>query len=176
MLYICNLYNTVHQLYLNLKKKLGNSLAVQQLGLRVIAAEVPGLIPGRGTKIPQAWPKKKKPRRKEPKLYPNMFVWEERKVWNLYNTKLLPLFFPEGWIKGREMMGPSAQLPCPGWHDPAHMVAVLWFKKQQQQKANKTREKGALRTIYSCPQILWVRTSRTSVKTQESGLPWWRSG
>ena len=32
----------------------GNSLAVQRLGLCTLTAEGPGLIPGRGTKIPQA--------------------------------------------------------------------------------------------------------------------------
>ena len=39
-----------------------NSLAVQWLGLRASTAGGPGLIPGQGTKIPQAshtaWPKK----------------------------------------------------------------------------------------------------------------------
>ena len=50
------------------KKDRGNSLAVQWLGLRTLTAEGPGLIAGRGTKIPQAVtsrvarPKKKKQR------------------------------------------------------------------------------------------------------------------
>ena len=55
MLYICNLFNIKHQLYFNLKK-LGNSLAVQQLGVCAFTVEGPGLIPGWGTKIPQACP------------------------------------------------------------------------------------------------------------------------
>ena len=33
---------------------MGNSLAVQWLGLGTLTAEGPGSIPGRGTKIPQA--------------------------------------------------------------------------------------------------------------------------
>ena len=33
---------------------IGNSLAVQKLGLRALTDEGPGLIPGQGTKIPQA--------------------------------------------------------------------------------------------------------------------------
>ena len=59
MLYICNLFNIINQLYFNLKKnkkKLGNSLAVQQLGLSAFTVKGPGLIPGWGTKIPQACP------------------------------------------------------------------------------------------------------------------------
>ena len=55
MLYICNLFNIIHQLYFNLKK-LGNSLAVQKLGVCAFTVEGPGLIPGWGTKIPQACP------------------------------------------------------------------------------------------------------------------------
>ena len=41
--------------------KVGNSLAVQWLGLHALTAEGPGSIPGRGTKIPQAvWHGQKK--------------------------------------------------------------------------------------------------------------------
>ena len=49
-------------------KKLGNTLAVQWLGLRAFTAEGPHSIPGRGTKIPQAvWhgQQKKMKRKKE---------------------------------------------------------------------------------------------------------------
>ena len=38
----------------------GNSLAVQWLGLHAFTAEGLGSIPGRGTEIPQAVPRKKK--------------------------------------------------------------------------------------------------------------------
>ena len=42
-----------------LRLKIMNSLAVQWLGLGAVTAKGTGLIPGRGTKIPQAtWPKK----------------------------------------------------------------------------------------------------------------------
>ena len=41
--------------------QLGNSLAVQWLGLCVLTAKGQGLIPGQGTKIPQAaWSGQKK--------------------------------------------------------------------------------------------------------------------
>ena len=48
--------------------QLGNTLMVQWLGLRAFTPEGPGLIPGRGTKIPQATQhgqKEKKKRKKE---------------------------------------------------------------------------------------------------------------
>ena len=42
----------------------GNSLALQWLGLRAFTREGSGLIPGRGTKIPQAAPKNKQQQQK----------------------------------------------------------------------------------------------------------------
>ena len=44
---------------------MGNSLAVQWLGLRALTAEGPGSIPGRGTKIPQVMPCSEKKKKKE---------------------------------------------------------------------------------------------------------------
>ena len=57
---------------------LGNSLAVQWLGLRAFTAEGPGSIPGRGTKIPQAL----RGSQKKKKIYVDFWVHrsEERRV------------------------------------------------------------------------------------------------
>ena len=49
------LANSRHQrMTLKLSRKVGNSLAVQWLGLHALTAEGLGSIPGQGTKIPQA--------------------------------------------------------------------------------------------------------------------------
>ena len=45
--------------------KRGSSLVVQCLGLRAFTAEGPGLIPGRGTKIPQAAQRGQKKKKKK---------------------------------------------------------------------------------------------------------------
>ena len=52
---------------LHLKQELGTSLAVQWLGLPALAAEGPGLISGRGTRIPQATQCSQKEKEKEKK-------------------------------------------------------------------------------------------------------------
>ena len=54
---------------------LGNSMAVQWLGLWAFTAEGPGLIPGRGTKIPRASYCAKKKKRKETKQTKNALMW-----------------------------------------------------------------------------------------------------
>ena len=57
---------------------LGNSLAVQWLGLHVFTAEGAGSVPGWGIKIPQAawWPKreKKKKKRKKSATFPKFLI------------------------------------------------------------------------------------------------------
>ena len=59
-------YSSFSSLPPNLRKRKGNSLEVQGLGLSTFTAVGPGSIPGQGTKIPQAskrgTPAKKKKR------------------------------------------------------------------------------------------------------------------
>ena len=48
-----------------IKERMGNSLAVQWLGLGTFTAMGPGSIPGRGTKIPQAMWRSQNKKKKE---------------------------------------------------------------------------------------------------------------
>ena len=65
-----NLNSTAYYYLILEKLTLGNSLAVQVLGLCAFTAEGPGLIPGRGTKSPQAMRRcqENKTRKKERKI------------------------------------------------------------------------------------------------------------
>ena len=51
---LCNGIGQSGQIFFCEEQIVGNSLAVQRLGLLAFTAEGAGLIPGRGTKIPQA--------------------------------------------------------------------------------------------------------------------------
>ena len=51
---ILTLFFSILELVEKKKRKKGNSLAVQWLGLSILTVGAPGLIPGPGIKIPQA--------------------------------------------------------------------------------------------------------------------------
>ena len=77
---------SIHQ-NLDLELNLGNSLAVQWLGLGTFTAKVPGSIPGQGTKIPQAKSLgQKRKKKKEISLLWSNRLWILFFLW-LHHTK-----------------------------------------------------------------------------------------